>query len=208
MSWIEQQFYTKCNTPGDIVEHLPTLARYTQECESAAELGVSCMISTWSFLMGLLNSNQPVERKRLYCVDINDVPNVNTVIDYAKQYGIDMEFHKGDSVKAPVPEVDLLFIDTWHIYGHLKRELEAHSAKTKKYIIMHDTEIDGVRGESLRDYNQHNVQQESILTGYPVEEITRGLQPAIDEFLATHPEWKLHEVYTNNNGLTILKRVY
>jgi hypothetical protein len=27
-----------------------------------------------------------------------------------------------------------------------------------------------------------------------------------EEFLATHPEWKLEQRFTNNNGLTILAR--
>lgn len=36
----------------------------------------------------------------------------------------------------------------------------------------------------------------------------KGLQPAIDEFLAEHAgEWRLVRQYTNNNGLTVLGRV-
>jgi len=35
-----------------------------------------------------------------------------------------------------------------------------------------------------------------------------GLWPAVEEFLAEHPsEWALQHRYTNNNGLTVLKRV-
>ena len=37
--------------------------------------------------------------------------------------------------------------------------------------------------------------------------ICTGLWPAVEDFLEKHPEWVLHERYTNNNGLTILKRV-
>ena len=39
------------------------------------------------------------------------------------------------------------------------------------------------------------------------KDIRTGLSKAIEEFLAAHTEWKIHEVYTNNNGLTALKRV-
>jgi hypothetical protein len=35
----------------------------------------------------------------------------------------------------------------------------------------------------------------------------KGLWPAITEFLESHPEWKLHKRYTNNNGITIIARV-
>lgn len=53
-----------------------------------------------------------------------------------------------------------------------------------------------------------DTEKQSIDTGIPIDEITRGLWPAVEEFLAEHEnEWKLHERYTNNNGLTILKRV-
>ena len=46
-----------------------------------------------------------------------------------------------------------------------------------------------------------------LYNSFPVEEITRGLIPALTEFLETHKEWVLHKHYTNNNGLTILKRL-
>ena len=40
-----------------------------------------------------------------------------------------------------------------------------------------------------------------------VQEILKGLWPAVDEFLQNNPNWILHERFTNNNGLTILKRI-
>ena len=37
-----------------------------------------------------------------------------------------------------------------------------------------------------------------------MEEIKKGLQPAIDEFLAAHRgEWALHKRYRNNNGACV-----
>ena len=45
---------------------------------------------------------------------------------------------------------DLTFIDTWHVYGQLKRELDKFSKITNKYIIMHDTTVDELLGESIR----------------------------------------------------------
>jgi len=35
----------------------------------------------------------------------------------------------------------------------------------------------------------------------------KGLWPAVEEFINEHPEWKIKERFTNNNGLTILERV-
>ena len=100
--------------------------------------------------------------------------------------------------------VDLVFIDTWHVYGQLKRELDKFSKITNKYIIMHDTTVDGIVGETIR--NGWNAQQQSIETGFPIEEINCGLWKAIEEFLDNNNNWKLKERYTNNNGLTILEK--
>lgn len=205
MDLINEQYVLKCNTEGDIFEHLPTLRNYTMECSSVAELGVSTMISTWAFLSGLLYNNK--ENKKLFCVDIKDVPNIDFVIEQVKKANIDMSFYKGNSINAPIPNIDLLFIDTWHIYGHLKRELNNHYSKVNKYIIMHDTEIDGIHGESVRDKVCHNIEKECEENSYTYKEVTTGLIPAIEEFLNEHPEWIVDRIYTNNNGLTILKKL-
>ena len=69
---------------------------------------------------------------------------------------------------------------------------------------MHDTTIDEYIGESLR--MGWNISEQSETTGIPVEEIKKGLQPAIEEFLLENKEWVLKERYLNNNGLTILEK--
>lgn len=100
----------------------------------------------------------------------------------------------------------MVFIDTWHIYGQLKRELDKFSKITNKYIIMHDTTIDAIYGETIRlGWNAH---QQAIESGFTVEEINCGLSKAIEEFLQNNSnEWVLYEKYTNNNGLTVLKKL-
>ena len=44
---------------------------------------------------------------------------------------------------------------------------------------------------------------------YPafIDRKKKGLWPAVQDFLAHHPEWKIYRRYANNNGLTILKRM-
>jgi hypothetical protein len=39
-----------------------------------------------------------------------------------------------------------------------------------------------------------------------VDEIRRGLKPALYEFLNAHPEWVVYEHFMNNNGLSVLTR--
>jgi hypothetical protein len=109
-----------------------------------------------------------------------------------------------DLACAPI-ETDLLFIDTWHIYSQLKRELAHWHSSVKKYILIHDTTVDEWYGETVR--GNGDAKRHSEESGFPVEEICKGLWPAIVEFLRAHPEWKLTERLMNNNGLTVLSRV-
>jgi hypothetical protein len=127
------------------------------------------------------------------------------VYDVAKQYGLNYEFRKENVLKLEIEETDLLFLDTWHAYCQLKAELDTHSSKAKKYIIMHDTDVDGIVGETIR--NGWDAVSQSEKTGFTLEEINCGLIRAIDEFLDNNKNWKMREKYNNNNGLTILERI-
>jgi hypothetical protein len=107
---------------------------------------------------------------------------------------------------------DMVFIDTWHVYGQIKRELEKFSAIATKYIIMHDTTVDEVDGETVREYG-YNYQQAfgratelATATGIPREEILKGMWYGIQEFLANHPEWFIKDRFFNNNGLMVLAK--
>jgi hypothetical protein len=160
------------------------------------------MVSTWAFLQGLLDNGSGT--KQLTCVDIENVPGMDEVRKIAADNGISLKFFQHDSATCSIPPVDLLFIDTWHIYGHLKRELNKHHIGVQKYIIMHDTETDGGPGESLR--MGWDIKKQAEQSGYSEDEIRCGLRKAIDEFLAENPEWKLLRRYCHNNGLTILAR--
>lgn len=178
---IEAKLYHLSIYAPDINEHLYILKRYAEDCDVVVELGVAKPVSTWAFI-----SAKP---KRLICVDIvhpkQRGSGLDDVIDACSQQGIEFEFRLEDSRTTKLPTHDLLFIDTLHKYDILKEELQVQSINTRKYIIMHDTVTFG----SVDEFG-----------GGP------GLNKAIDEFLASHPEWCVREVFTNNNGLTILER--
>ena len=114
-------------------------------------------------------------------------------------------FFEQSDLDCPLVNTDLLFIDTWHIYGHLKRELARWNESVNKFIILHDTTVDEWIGETVRV--GWDALKQSRESGIPVEEIRKGLWPAVEEFLATNPEWKIELRLTNNNGLTVLSRV-
>lgn len=198
---------------GEILEHsqmknyIKVLAEYAQGCEHITEMGVAIVCSTWAWL-----SAKP---KRLVSVDIDHLCPVDEVRAVAKDLGVDFEFvvgdtnhgvtaelnkhcpwlnnedHRGEWNSTPVPyynceETDLLFIDTYHRYESLKRELEIHPPKAKKYIILHDTVAFTPNGEG----------------GDRI-----GLMPAVTEFLAANPQWQTEKELADWPGLYIMKRV-
>lgn len=187
MELILAEYEKRCGEYSDINQHLPTLKRYAEQCEHITEMGVRTVVSTWAFLAA--------RPKKLVSIDINPCP-IESAKQLALENGIDFEFIIADT-GSPATEIeptDLLFIDTWHCYDQMKKELALHPSKARKYMIFHDTTT----------FAQH-----PEIGGYPVPAgfTHRGIWPAIEEFLVEHPEWRLLERYTHNNGLTILERV-
>ena len=181
MSNLDQIYTNMVQRPSDINEHLPTLRDLASECEVVVEMGVRWVVSTWALLSG--------KPKKLTSIDINHPKNhgidIDSVKATAEEAGVPFEFILGDTTKIEIDECDFLFIDTWHVYDQLKKELELHADKAKKYIAFHDTVTFGTEGETK---------------GY------KGLMPAIEEFLEENAHWKIKKHYTNNNGLLVLER--
>ena len=201
MSVIETVYKLRCNKPSDINEHLTTLYDYANQCHHITELGVRSAISSYAFAAGLLGKNP----NKLIQVDLNNHPNIIQFQKECKHENINTLFYQQSDLECPMETTDLLFIDTWHVYGHLKRELARWNNYVTKYIVLHDTTIDEIHGETIR--NGWNAVKQSKSSGIPIAEINLGLWPAVEEFLNIHPEWVIEKRYTNNNGLTILKKI-
>ena len=194
-----------CQTPSDINEHLPTLSKYASECDSVLELGVRGCVSSWAFANGLLSNKSDTKTKRLF---LNDIENcdINNLVNFTKNTSLSIDYKWCNDLDLDTTDktFDIVFIDTWHVYGQLKRELDKFSKVANKFIIMHDTTIDGIYGETIRC--NWNAKQQSIATNIPEDEILKGLMPALNEFLLNNKNWRIREKYENNNGLTILER--
>ena len=179
MSESLNQIYERlCNTPSDINEHLPTLAKYASECDHITEMGVRYIVSTYALLMGM--------PKKMISYDIH-LCNWEPVRDLVKDT-TDFSFAIGNTLEIEIEPTELLFIDTLHNYAQLKKELELHADKVSKYIIFHDTTSFETVGESY--------------SGNP----EGGIWPAIKEFVEANPQWMIKQRFTNNNGLTIIKK--
>lgn len=203
MNVIETNYRIKCNTRSDIYEHLPILAKYTSKCNHITEMGMRSVVSSWAFAKGLIMND--FKNKEMVSIDLDYSPNIEPLKNALKQCGINFIFIMANDTKITISQTDLLFIDTFHVYAHLKQELICHADKVNKYIILHDTQVDQLLGECIR--TKLDALKIAKDTGYLVEDINKGLQPAVDEFLISHPEWKIEKVFTNCNGLTILKRI-
>ncbi len=202
---VYREYERRANTPSDIFEHLPTLRKYASECESVLELGVRKCVSSWALALGLLENEK--KGKLLFMNDIN-VCETAEIETCAKEAGLEIRTIWANNLTIDLGRsVDMTFIDTWHVYGQLKRELAKFAPVTRKYIVMHDTTVDEWDGETKRNIHKYDVQKQSEESGIPVEEIMKGLWPAIEEFLAANSDWVLDARWTNNHGLTILKRV-
>ena len=221
MSVIQSKYKAECCVPSDIHEHLPTLYKYASECSHVTECGGINSFPAYALAAGLVGrgatklvdplpkegSAVPSAAHSVKLVQIH-----NKVVDGRDQFASDCTAeglahvnYLENSLKANIEDTDLLFIDTWHVYGHLKRELDRWHSHVGKYIIMHDTTVDEWLGETVRV--GWNSAAQSQQTGIPENEIRMGVWPAIGEFLEKHPEWKIAERFTNNNGLTVLRRV-
>ena len=198
------KYVEQANNPSDINEHLPTLREYANQCETILELGVRGCVSSWAFAQGLLENGK--QTKHLFCNDLTPC-DIKDLIAKCRTNGIDIKYKWcSDLDPAFQPGTfDLIFIDTLHVYGQLKRELTKFAPLSRKYIVLHDTTSDGIKGEAIR--LGMNVNELSKQTKIPQNEITKGLWPAVTEFVQQNPEWTVHKRYTNNNGLTILKRI-
>jgi hypothetical protein len=197
---LKKRYLDAVHTPSDINEHLPTLRSYAAKCSHVTEAGVRFVVSSWAFALGLADAVRP----RLVQIDIDRHSNTIDFGRLARKCGVDVVFRQGSDLEVEMEPTDLFFIDTWHVYGQLKRELARWAPSVRKYIIMHDTTVDAELGESLR--MRDDVAARMRESGFPLEEICKGLWPAVEEFLRENSEWQLETRYVHNNGLTILKR--
>ncbi len=176
---VDEIYEQKCAEPSDIWEHLPVLRDYASRCKLVTEFGVRGVVSTWALIAG---RPEQVTSYDLSSPGDEMICQVRLVALEAKVFFV---FYKVDDLSTTINTTDLLFIDTFHTYAQLRAELNRHAKDGRKWIILHDTETFGEKGEA---------------------ESERGLNYAIREFLMANDEWVEIKRYTNNNGLTILER--
>lgn len=147
---VRAEYERRLRAASDIRDHLPVL--YWQAAARQAvrvlELGVRSGNSTSVFLAALEDSPAP---GCLWSIDVNepDVPASWRALPYWR-------FLRADDMSAEAldwapGQVDVLFIDTSHEYGHTLNELRAYAPRVVSggVVLMHDTEHACVGGVHL-----------------------------------------------------------
>lgn len=171
---LDQLYDADLRTHSDICEHLTLLYALGRECGHVTEMGTHIGHSTTAFLAA--------RPRELTCYDLERTPAVDVLAKASE--GTYFLFWQSDVLRVEIEPTDLLFIDTLHNYGQLKEELQLHSGKVRRWIVLHDTTTFGEQGETAGE---------------------RGLWPAVEEFLAGGA-FVLVKRFDNNNGLTVLER--
>lgn len=177
MTPLETRFNLLFGLNTDMLGHIVAIYGYAAKSKRIVEFGVDDCTSTWILLTG--------KPDWLKSYDIIRKPDVDEVEAVAKVEVLNFEFIHKSSLEVEIPECDLLFIDSFHSYEQLTKELALHTSKVSKWIILHDTTIFG------------NIDQTN--TG-------KGLWPAVEEFIAANKEWTIKQRYTHCYGLTVLER--
>ena len=174
---LEELYLAALHSQSDIHEHLPFLYRLASTVKHITELGTRRGHSTLAFLRAA--------PERLVSYDLERSEQIEHLERVAEAAAIQYEFRQEDVLTAALEETDLLFIDTWHVEEQMRQELSRHAPRARRYLVLHDTETYGERGET---------------------EGHRGIWPAVAEYMRVHPEWSLLQHFPGNNGLTVFVR--
>lgn len=191
MAVLEQILKTSIEGKGDSDRHLMTLfsIALATRGKNYIELGVRNGVTTIP-----LSQAAKINNGMLYSVDVVGPPNIEAT---------NWTFHKKDAIEfllywetLNMPAPDFVYIDDWHSYEHVKKELEIldRIVTPKTIIVLHDLMYGGTDPFYHTDLTSKDGQWAN---GGPYRAVAE-LNPQFWEF-STLP-W--------NNGLTILRKKY
>ena len=167
------------STQSDINQHCDKLRGLASQCEHVTDIGQRYGVSSIALYAGM-------SKTFVHVVPHLQAPH-SLFIAEGKAHlreGRDVRVIEGVTPHVDIEETDMLFLDTKHTADRIKSELEKYAPLVRRYIVRHDTDVFGEKGED----------------GGP------GLLVGIREYLRAHPEWSV--VYTTKDqyGLMVLSR--
>lgn len=159
----------------DLNEHMDVFRALTQQAKGIVVEFTGRRESTVAFLAG-----RP-ERVISFSTetDTHCFKAANLVADTTR---FDPRPYAMGNILTDLPDNDLCFIDTFHRYGQLLTELNQYAPHCRRFIVLHDTEIYGERGDDGG----------------------LGLRLAISEFCGNNPQWAVIDHTKEQYGLTVL----
>jgi nucleoside-diphosphate-sugar epimerase len=190
-NYLNQIINTTLNGKGDSDKHLATLFSFILQLGSKniLELGVRKGVTTLPLLCGAKLVNGTVTS-----VDIND-----TEFICPEDLSSIWSFHKSDAIeflKNNNTVWDLIFLDDWHSYDHVKKELELLDSKVtpSSIIILHDL--------MYANYEPHYHSDMAVKDG---QWANGGPYRAVCELNTNF--WEFSTI-PSCNGLTLLRKKY
>lgn len=155
----------------DLDQHLDKIAELASQCQHVTEV-THRRESTVALLAAPKVVSYNSEYDQLLPRLVETFPNV-------------LELHLLRSIKIEplhIADTDLLFLDTEGTYTRLLSDLNKYHHNVKRYIVIHDTDLFGHRGEDGG----------------------KGVMYALQQFLLANPQWSIIYHTTNQYGLTVL----
>jgi hypothetical protein len=191
--YLTDVMYDVINGSGDSDRHLMTIFSIALgvKAKKILELGVRSGKTTLPLLLAAkINSG------KVTSIDINETDF--KAPDELKKY---LEFKKMDALKyleevSKEEPFDLIFIDDWHAYQHVKKELEYidKMVSPKSVILIHDLM-----------YGNHAPHYHTDLTLKDGQWAEGGPYRAVAEL---NPQFWEFSTIPVNNGLTLLRKKY
>ncbi len=192
---------------SDMRENLPILRTLSSRSTTVMELGVRNMVGTWAILLGLAE-NSNISKKIYIGVDLT-YPNPAIMVKasmLAENTGTLFFFLASNDMelinfKSVIRGVDLMFVDSLHTYCHVRYTLESYAPLVQKYIILHDTNGPW----SYIDQDNYSGNYSEYPLGYNCTN-TKGVLPAVKDFLRRNKNWIVKRHSHRSNGATLLIR--
>jgi hypothetical protein len=201
---IRARYEAELRKTGNVEKHMPILFALASGFENITELGVHSVHSSWALARAAADGAARGERVTYRALDIardNRVGELEGVMRGCP--GVAFSFTEADDLLVEPWGSNFLFLDTWHTYKQLVRELAVWPPHVSHYIALHDTVLFAARDE---DEGQASRRKEELFAGLPAKV---GLDTALTEFLKTEEgkRWRIWEKYANQNGVTVLERI-
>ena len=200
---IRARYEAEIRIGGNVEKHMPVLFALASGFANITELGVHSVHSSWAFARAASDGAALGERITYRALDIARDNRVDELEAAMRQCpGVTFSFTEADDLLVDVWESNFLFIDTWHTYKQLTRELQRWPQAVSHYIALHDTVLFANHDENEA---QASRRKETLFDGLPVRQ---GLKVAVQEFLESSEglKWQVFEHYANQNGVMVLQR--